>query len=159
MSHRIFFIFRALRFIVKLWVYPKVRFVDREEIAAAGKKKCSVCYVIRSRSLLDAFMLDWLTRKFKLPVINATPKGLVKPRSVSLAYLIRLGLFQQNRDISPPTSITTLIQNLESNPELEDIWMIPVTTIWGLGPDSKSCLLYTSPSPRDQRGSRMPSSA
>ena len=30
-----------------------------------------------------------------------------------------------------------------------------------LGPKSKpkSCLLYTSPSPRDQRGSRMPSSA
>ena len=25
--------------------------------------------------------------------------------------------------------------------------------------ESKSCLLYTSPSPRDQRGSRMPSSA
>ena len=25
--------------------------------------------------------------------------------------------------------------------------------------DSKVCLLYTSPSPRDQRGSRMPSSA
>ena len=25
--------------------------------------------------------------------------------------------------------------------------------------DSKDCLLYTSPSPRDQRGSRMPSSA
>jgi len=28
--------------------------------------------------------------------------------------------------------------------------------IWGI---SYSCLLYTSPSPRDQRGSRMPSSA
>ena len=26
-------------------------------------------------------------------------------------------------------------------------------------PDAESCLLYTSPSPRDQRGSRMPSSA
>ena len=26
-------------------------------------------------------------------------------------------------------------------------------------PQSKDCLLYTSPSPRDQRGSRMPSSA
>ena len=25
--------------------------------------------------------------------------------------------------------------------------------------DANSCLLYTSPSPRDQRGSRMPSSA
>ena len=28
---------------------------------------------------------------------------------------------------------------------------------WGVG--HSSCLLYTSPSPRDQRGSRMPSSA
>ena len=26
-------------------------------------------------------------------------------------------------------------------------------------PQGKACLLYTSPSPRDQRGSRMPSSA
>ena len=30
----------------------------------------------------------------------------------------------------------------------------------GLGSDiTRTCLLYTSPSPRDQRGSRMPSSA
>ena len=29
----------------------------------------------------------------------------------------------------------------------------------GSGTSSNSCLLYTSPSPRDQRGSRMPSSA
>ena len=35
--------------------------------------------------------------------------------------------------------------------------------VWGYEPDDDietiSCLLYTSPSPRDQRGSRMPSSA
>jgi len=32
---------------------------------------------------------------------------------------------------------------------------------WGgqVGVDISTCLLYTSPSPRDQRGSRMPSSA
>ena len=30
---------------------------------------------------------------------------------------------------------------------------------YDLSPDGKYCLLYTSPSPRDQRGSRMPSSA
>ena len=29
----------------------------------------------------------------------------------------------------------------------------------GVNPDTRVCLLYTSPSPRDQRGSRMPSSA
>ena len=28
-----------------------------------------------------------------------------------------------------------------------------------IGGDASACLLYTSPSPRDQRGSRMPSSA
>ena len=30
---------------------------------------------------------------------------------------------------------------------------------WGIGFNRLACLLYTSPSPRDQRGSRMPSSA
>ena len=33
------------------------------------------------------------------------------------------------------------------------------TELKGKGHDPKTCLLYTSPSPRDQRGSRMPSSA
>ena len=33
---------------------------------------------------------------------------------------------------------------------------ISLTYVYGIG---KTCLLYTSPSPRDQRGSRMPSSA
>ena len=35
----------------------------------------------------------------------------------------------------------------------EDIYAIAI------GPPCEGCLLYTSPSPRDQRGSRMPSSA
>ena len=35
----------------------------------------------------------------------------------------------------------------------ESIWMAIISTVAGI------CLLYTSPSPRDQRGSRMPSSA
>ena len=41
----------------------------------------------------------------------------------------------------------------EANPQLAiDIRLI-------VEPHTQSCLLYTSPSPRDQRGSRMPSSA
>ena len=35
----------------------------------------------------------------------------------------------------------------------------PYTQFKGFKPQSYTCLLYTSPSPRDQRGSRMPSSA
>ena len=36
---------------------------------------------------------------------------------------------------------------------------VPLTVVTNTTPDMKICLLYTSPSPRDQRGSRMPSSA
>ena len=45
--------------------------------------------------------------------------------------------------LNPPVSEPAIILNLE-----DDEWAGPT-----------SCLLYTSPSPRDQRGSRMPSSA
>ena len=38
-------------------------------------------------------------------------------------------------------------------------WPFPSQLMLGFHADYKSCLLYTSPSPRDQRGSRMPSSA
>ena len=36
---------------------------------------------------------------------------------------------------------------------------IDPASIFGQGEPMSNCLLYTSPSPRDQRGSRMPSSA
>ena len=45
--------------------------------------------------------------------------------------------------------------------QLADTTVFPSMAIAGEGEQavSKLCLLYTSPSPRDQRGSRMPSSA
>ena len=51
----------------------------------------------------------------------------------------------------------TDFKNLSTIPNLEKLWIGDFT----IGPaiEINSCLLYTSPSPRDQRGSRMPSSA
>ena len=49
---------------------------------------------------------------------------------------------------------------LYENPEmlaLEDHEALGITPV--AAPYANTCLLYTSPSPRDQRGSRMPSSA
>ena len=42
---------------------------------------------------------------------------------------------------------------------IEGLELEAFTTSGGLGTMCETCLLYTSPSPRDQRGSRMPSSA
>ena len=38
-------------------------------------------------------------------------------------------------------------------------YVAPLIEVMSFSGHSKTCLLYTSPSPRDQRGSRMPSSA
>ena len=40
-----------------------------------------------------------------------------------------------------------------------EFWIGPRPSLAGVAADLDVCLLYTSPSPRDQRGSRMPSSA
>ena len=40
-----------------------------------------------------------------------------------------------------------------------DIVQFKLDLLSGVGSIASGCLLYTSPSPRDQRGSRMPSSA
>ena len=37
--------------------------------------------------------------------------------------------------------------------------LVESMTIMGFSPEDQSCLLYTSPSPRDEESSRMPSSA
>ena len=42
--------------------------------------------------------------------------------------------------------------------KLSDNWVVALVAPLAMA-DIKDCLLYTSPSPRDQRGSRMPSSA
>ena len=47
-----------------------------------------------------------------------------------------------------------------SDVSVDDIDGTTVVSLYGLaGASFDTCLLYTSPSPRDQRGSRMPSSA
>ena len=42
---------------------------------------------------------------------------------------------------------------------IDDIGAITIIALFYTGEINTACLLYTSPSPRDQRGSRMPSSA
>ena len=54
----------------------------------------------------------------------------------------------RNRRIPPPVPLQPVSENSPSVPPVPPVLPVPPV-----------CLLYTSPSPRDQRGSRMPSSA
>ena len=76
--------------------------------------------------------------------------------------------------MNPIGCIATMNPIVKSLLEFNEAFEIPKLDAPGLGPDELielrikllteevqeyACLLYTSPSPRDQRGSRMPSSA
>ena len=57
-----------------------------------------------------------------------------------------------------------LYNSAQSRPDLVELYSVPgdgsaTSVLLSQGLQLNPCLLYTSPSPRDQRGSRMPSSA
>ena len=74
--------------------------------------------------------------------------------------------YMKEEEGSPQERFAFVSSKFSSNPEhaqrlyeySSKHWLSYSTPILSFG-RSKSCLLYTSPSPRDQRGSRMPSSA
>ena len=80
------------------------------------------------------------------------------------AYAQVHGLFDYNRTPMAPPG--TFVLGHEK-PTKRGTWSPHAVEAWYIGPALESyrcykvwvCLLYTSPSPRDQRGSRMPSSA
>jgi len=73
--------------------------------------------------------------------------GLFPITNIVVANMIGAGIF---------TTSGLLMQDLHNPMIMIILWVVGGTiAICG----AFSCLLYTSPSPRDQRGSRMPSSA
>ena len=69
-----------------------------------------------------------------------------------------------NEEIVNDGKILAMVSNLrdaiDEHPEMEEDTKLAISAqLEGIEEAIKGCLLYTSPSPRDQRGSRMPSSA
>ena len=67
-----------------------------------------------------------------------------------------------NGDVHMGTALNKLLKDLVVKSKSMSGFVTPYIPGWdchGLPIEYKVCLLYTSPSPRDQRGSRMPSSA
>ena len=68
---------------------------------------------------------------------------------------IKMGLetFENNSDLKKNSEVTNLLPVMSSQSERMENLIRDLLSL------SKICLLYTSPSPRDKRQSRMPSSA
>ena len=90
--------------------------------------------------------------------------GMLKPDQADALQDAGLDYYNHNLDTSPEfygdiISTRTYQDRLETLDNVRQSGMkVCCGGIVGMGEDT-NCLLYTSPSPRDQRGSRMPSSA
>ena len=62
-----------------------------------------------------------------------------------------------NGAIFLPCLLFTVLGKAVKAEQLQNVWLLPIAAAVHIF--FGCCLLYTSPSPRDQRGSRMPSSA
>ena len=77
-----------------------------------------------------------------------------------------VGRSQTGEQLIPPEQVKAILQDTpKSSVVLDKAVKARMSTtkqtqpVLATLPDAYCCLLYTSPSPRDQRGSRMPSSA
>ena len=72
------------------------------------------------------------------------PQKMLSPTAITKCYY----------QLLPPTAIINCYHQMLSPNAIVDLWVMIHISLTAC-----TCLLYTSPSPRDQRGSRMPSSA
>ena len=97
------------------------------------------------------------------PNASALKAALADTVLVDAAWLARLadegGILPRCQDLPPGARVT--LEEMEKW-RGGTLGVLGISCPWWAPPHStscNSCLLYTSPSPRDQRGSRMPSSA
>ena len=69
------------------------------------------------------------------------------------------GLYLESQSANPVEIINSAQNKKIVMKFLRDVSSKKIRNAYVKGFESNNCLLYTSPSPRDQRGSRMPSSA
>ena len=107
------------------------------------------------QSPIDAFVLAKLEAAGLEPAKPAARRDLLRRVTVNLTGLLptpeELRAFETD---TSPLAWANAVERLLASPRYGERWGRHWLDVARYG-----CLLYTSPSPRDQRGSRMPSSA
>ena len=135
--------------------------------------------MLRAKGVVGKFVefygpgLDHLSLEDQATLANMAPEygatcGFFPVDDDTLKYLNATGRDKQRIELVEAYAKAQGLWRDETTPEYTDTLSLDVTSVMPAisGPkrpqdrfDLKGCLLYTSPSPRDQRGSRMPSSA
>ena len=95
----------------------------------------------------------------RVAALNVNEGDLIKTGQVLASFDHRDGL------LADLERVDAQLRSLDQEIQLQalEVERFSKAADWGAAEltlvDNKRCLLYTSPSPRDQRGSRMPSSA
>ena len=125
-----------------------------------------ICYAVKSNSNLGVLsLLAKLGSGFD--IVSGGELERVLTAGGDPSRIVFSGLGKTVEDMRRAMEVGVHCFNVESEAELEQLNQValdigqvaPVSIRVNPDVDAKTCLLYTSPSPRDQRGSRMPSSA
>ena len=98
---------------------------------------------------MSEFFLELFSEEIPSNLQQNLREDLLK--SFNDLFLEKSILFKKSSSYSTPNRLVVLFEGVQKNVVLKSEEI--------KGPNIKSCLLYTSPSPRDISGSRMPSSA
>ena len=131
----------------------KTAMKEKNQTALAALRAIKSAILLEQTSANGA---DSLTEEQELKLLQK----LVKQRKDSAAIFL-----EQNReDLATPELeqaeiINQFLPEALSEEEIEKVVVMTIDNIGAEGMKDMGCLLYTSPSPRDKRQSRMPSSA
>ena len=144
------------------WSFTAIRFISGAIILAIIAKP-KLAYKAGNWRSASALFLYGSLFSFAYLMLSAGTGALILFAAVQITMIAggllageRLRAIQWAGTIIAVLGLMYLMSpSLETPPLIGALMMMGAGIGWGL----YSCLLYTSPSPRDQRGSRMPSSA
>ena len=137
---------------------PTVQTFPEVEYLRAPKPKT---YLLDSGDVLGVFLEGLLGRPGDAPPVHFPPESSSLGPSIGFPFVV-----QENGTVSLPAVDPIPVRGLtieQAEGLIKSVYTVAgragSSILTGQSKVIVTCLLYTSPSPRDQRGSRMPSSA
>ena len=143
--------------------WPKLDVVTYSWQKVLGSEAAHGMLILSPRAIerLESYTPSWpIPKVFRLAQNQKLISGIFSGATINTPSMISVEDVLNSLNWSIEIGgLSKLIEISENNLSLVNDWVENSNNFEFLAKDPDTCLLYTSPSPRDQRGSRMPSSA